>query len=177
MDLGRGKHVALRRWIDVDLKANELHLRERADIRKQIGVPKSNVGRRTVPFGKQVANTLREHKLKSGGGEWEFPSYDDGVISLPPIVKGLRRACVHAGAVTPKGEPKYTCLHNLRHFYVSWNINRVVDGGCGLPAKVVQERLRHAHISKTLDTYGHLFPRGDDSEILDAAESVILDRR
>jgi len=29
----------------------------------------------------------------------------------------------------------------------------------------------------TLDTYGHPFPRRDDSEILDAAESVILDRR
>ena len=79
------------RWIDVDLKANELHVRQRADIRKQIGVPKSNVHRRTVPFGKQVANTLREHKLKSGGGELVFPNYD-GVISLPAIVQGLKRA-------------------------------------------------------------------------------------
>jgi hypothetical protein len=57
----------------VDIKANALHVRQRADIRKQIGVPKSNVGRRTVPFSKQVANTLRERKLNSGGGELVFP--------------------------------------------------------------------------------------------------------
>jgi len=49
------------------------------------------VHRRTVPFGKQVANTLREHKLKSGGGELVFPNYD-GVISLPAIVQALKRA-------------------------------------------------------------------------------------
>ena len=66
----------------MDLKANELHVRQRADIRKQIGVPKSNVHRRT---------TLREHKLKSGGGELVFPNYD-GVISLPAIVQGQKRA-------------------------------------------------------------------------------------
>jgi hypothetical protein len=34
-------------------------------------------------------------------------------------------------------------------FYVSWCINRKADGGLELPAKV------------TLETYGHLFPRGD----------------
>ena len=37
--------------------------------------------------------------------------------------------------------------------------------GLGLPAKVVQERLGHSSITVTLDTYGHLFPRGDDSAI------------
>jgi hypothetical protein len=26
----------------------------------------------------------------------------------------------------------------------------------------------------TLDTYGHLFPRGDDSKVLDAAEQALL---
>ena len=48
------------------------------------------------------------------------------------------------------------------------------DGSCELLPKVVQERLGHANISMTLDTYGHLFPRGDDSAILDAAEGMIL---
>ena len=32
-----------------------------------------------------------------------------------------------------------------------------------LPAKVVQERLGHSSIVMTMDVYGHLFPRGDDS--------------
>lgn len=43
------------------------------------------------------------------------------------------------------------------------------DGGLELPAKVVQRRLGHSSIAVTLDTYGHLFPRGDDgAELVDA---------
>src|SRR5262249_11027357 len=162
------------RWIDVDLKANELHVRQRADKLNEIGLPKSNAGKRVVPFGKYVANTLREHKLQSGGAELVFTNPKGSVARLSSVVRGLKRACIVAGVVTPEGEAKYTGLHSLRHFYASWSINRVVDGGCGLPAKVVQERLGHANISMTLHTYGHLFPRGDDSAILDAAEGMIL---
>jgi integrase len=58
---------------------------------------------------------------------------------------------------------KYTGLHALRHFYASWCINRKVDGGLELPAKVVQHRLGHSSITVTLNTYSHLFPRGDDT--------------
>ena len=65
-------------------------------------------------------------------------------------------------------------LHALRHFYASWCINRKVDGGLELPAKVVQERLGHSSITMTLDTYGHLFPRGDDADELAAAEQIFF---
>ena len=60
--------------------------------------------------------------------------------------------------------------HSLRHFYASWCINRRVDGGLELPLKLVQARLGHASIQMTADTYGHLFPRGDDGSELAAAE-------
>jgi integrase len=69
---------------------------------------------------------------------------------------------------------KYTGLHSLRHFFASWCINRKADGGLELPAKVVQERLGHSSIVMTMDGYGHLFPRGDDSAELAAAEKVLL---
>ena len=36
------------------------------------------------------------------------------------------------------------------------------DGGLELPAKLVQQRLGHATIGLTMDTYSHLFDRGDD---------------
>jgi integrase len=42
------------------------------------------------------------------------------------------------------------------------------------PAKVVQEWLGHASIVMTLDQYGHLFPRGDDTAELAAAEKALL---
>ena len=57
------------RWIDVDLNKNELHVRQRADRFRKIGSPKSHTGERTVPFGKIVANTLKEWKLACPKGE------------------------------------------------------------------------------------------------------------
>jgi integrase len=69
---------------------------------------------------------------------------------------------------------KYTGLHSLRHFYASWCINRKADGGLELPQKVVQERLGHASIKLTLDTYGHLFPNNDDGAELAAGEAFLL---
>ena len=69
---------------------------------------------------------------------------------------------------------KYTGLHALRHFYASWCINPKGDGGLELSPKVVQERMGHASISMTMDVYGHLFPRGDDSAELAAAERSLL---
>ena len=69
---------------------------------------------------------------------------------------------------------KYPGLHCFRHFFASWCIDRKVDGGLELPAKVVQERLGHASIAMTLDVYGHLFPRGDDAAELAAGEKLLL---
>jgi integrase len=63
----------------------------------------------------------------------------------------------------PIMEAKYTGLHALRHFYASWCINRKADGGLELSPKIVQERMGHSSITVTMDVYGHLFPRGDDS--------------
>ena len=70
--------------------------------------------------------------------------------------------------------PKYPGLHSLRHFFASWCINRKVDGGLELPAKVVQYRLGHSSVMVTMGAYGHLFPRGDDAAELAAAASFLL---
>ena len=98
------------------------------------------------------------------------------------VERGLVPVMIAAGvaseATGPDGEKvkraKYTGLHALRHFYASWCINRRVDGGLELPAKVVQERLGHSSIMMTMDVYGHLFPRGDDSVELAAAEKALI---
>ena len=64
--------------------------------------------------------------------------------------------------------------HAFRHFFASWCINRKVDGGLELRPKLVQERMGHASIQMTLDTYGHLFPRGDDRGELAMAEKAFF---
>ena len=94
-------------------------------------------------------------------------------VSLRVLNYHLAAACVAARVVDDEGEAKYT-MHALRHFYASWCINRIEDGGCGLPAKLVQERLGHSNISMTLDVYGHLFPHGDDGGALDRAAEALL---
>ena len=85
---------------------------------------------------------------------------------------------VETGDVDQDGKPvlraKYGGMHALRHFYASWLINRPQDGGLGLPPKMVQERLGHATINLTMDTYSHLFAREDDADELAAAEEALL---
>ena len=174
------------RWMNVDLSKRELHVRERADEYKELGRPKSGSGERLVPLPPLVVSTLRKWKLKCPKSELGlvFPSpRGAGVMGRDYIVRrGLWPTQIAAevsytvaGAHgRPVARAKYSGLHALRHFYASWCINRKVDGGLELPPKVVQERLGHSTIAMTLDVYGHLFPRHDDSEELAAAERALL---
>jgi len=173
------------RWPNVDLAKRELHVRERADEYKQLGRPKSAAGERTVPLTPMVVSALREWKLQCPKGElgMVFPTGKGNIELLPNIIKrGFVPAQIAAGVTfevpgahaMPVKRAKYPGLHSLRHFYASWCINRKADGGLELPAKVVQERLGHSTIAMTLDVYGHLFPRMDDSEELAAAERALF---
>jgi integrase len=173
------------RWSDVDFKKGELHVRQRADRYQEIGQPKSEAGERTVPIPPGVLQLLREWRLACPRGKLDlvFPNSDGTIEWHSNIISRGLIPCQIADGVTvaakgddgkPIAKAKYTGLHALRHFYASWCINREVDGGLGLPAKVVQERLGHSSIVVTLDTYGHLFPRGDDGTALAQAELRIL---
>jgi integrase len=46
------------RWSDVDLKAGELHVRQRADAWNTIGMPKSDGSKRTIPLGSELVLAL-----------------------------------------------------------------------------------------------------------------------
>jgi len=165
------------RWVDVDLKRGELHVHQRADRYGKIGRPKSEAGERTVPLPPMLVSVLREHRLACPNGELGlvFPNSLGGIEHRTSIVgRGFHPAQVAAGVVDQHGGAKYPGLHSLRHFYASWCINRRVDGGLELPLKVVQARLGHSSIQMTADTYGHLFPRGDDGSELAAAERAFV---
>ena len=178
------------RWADVDLKKAELNVTQRADAYQEIGAPKSEAGHRTVPLTPKLALVLTEWKLACPKGDagLVFPNTDGNVEWHANIINRAWIPLQLAAGVSvqvkddvgklvrdkddkPVLQAKYTGLHALRHFYASWCINREADGGLELPAKVVQERLGHSSITVTLDTYGHLFPRGDDSAKLAEAES------
>jgi integrase len=188
------------RWEDVNLDKREVRVHQRADRFNDIGRPKSEAGERTVPVPPIVANALKEWRLscpRKDTGKVDadgkaitvldlvFPNGNGNVESLANIInRGLIPAQIRAGVSYDTGRQdeegkaiiaaKYTGMHALRHFYASWCINRAEDGGLGLPAKVVQERLGHSSIVMTMDVYGHLFPRGDDTDQMAAAERSLL---
>lgn len=166
------------RWTDVDIEKREIRIHQRADRFNEIGRPKSEAGERTIPVPTLVINSLREWKLACPKGALGlvFPNGSGNVESLANIInRGLIAAQIDAGMTDKEtGKAKYTGLHSLRHWYASWCINRQQDGGLGLPAKVVQERLGHSSILMTMDVYGHLFPRGDDGAEMEEAGAAIL---
>jgi integrase len=181
------------RWSDVDLKKSELHVRQRADRFNHIGKPKSDAGERTVPIPPGVLSAVKAWKLECPKGKLDlvFPNGAGRIENHGNIVtRGLWPIEIAAGVADivrdDNGEvvldddekrvmrARYTGLHSFRHFFASWCINRKVDGGLELPVKVVQERLGHSTVVLTLDRYGHLFPRGDDSAELAAAEAKLF---
>jgi integrase len=163
------------RWSDVDLKAGELHVRQRADRWNKIGPPKSDAGRRTVPLGPELILALKTWKLACPKGEHDlvFPTSTGAIDHHKNMLRSLGPVMTAAGVVTKGGQPKYG-LHSFRHFFASWCINPADRGGRELSAKVVQTLLGHSSIMMTLDVYGHLFRDGSDRAELAASEKALF---
>ena len=143
----------------MDLKANELHVRQRADDK-----PKSEAGERTVHFGPYLASTLKKWKLGCPHGELMFPNGNGGIETLANI---RQRGFIPA-VPAALGSAKYTGMHAFRPFYVSWLIDR------GMPPKLTRERLGHLSITMTFHRYRHLSPRVDDRREIEAAELAVV---
>jgi integrase len=174
----RASEIRGLRWADIDLKAKQatITVGQRADRYGTIGSTKSATSRRTIPIAGMVANTLKEWRLQCPQSELDlvFPTKDGTVQSLTNMVaQALEKPQRATGMVDAKGKPKYA-IHALRHYYASWCINRKADGGLELPLKNVSAMLGHSSVGITADRYGHLFPRSDDSESLDAAVQAIF---
>jgi integrase len=162
------------RWRDIDLKASELHVRQRADRYNVIGQPKSESGVRSIDLGPRVVAALKEWKLACPKGEADlvFPTEAGRVEHHANMLRSLGPVMAAAGVVAKDGAPKYA-LHAFRHYFASWCINPKSAGGRELPPKNVQTLLGHSSIVMTLDRYGHLFPRGDDRAELAKAEDAL----
>ncbi|MER9223776.1 site-specific integrase [Mesorhizobium sp. M0644] len=181
-------------WDAIDFNKGEIEVTQRADAYGELGSPKSSSGIRTLPIGDKLIAELREWKLACTSRKLVFPSLPrevdstlqrDNVMNHANIIKDWwHPAQISAGVTVKTGEldgegnpiiaPKYTGLHALRHYYASYCINSKEDKGLGLAPKTVQERLGHSSIVMTLDVYGHLFPKGDASAELAAAEAALF---
>lgn len=181
-------------WDAIDFNKGEIEVTQRADAYGKLGSPKSSSGIRTLPIGPKAIAELREWKLACTSRKLVFPSLPrevdstlqrDNVMNHANIIKDWwHPAQMSAGVTTNTGKldndgnpifaPKYPGLHALRHYYASYCINSKDDHGLGLAPKTVQERLGHSSIVMTLDVYGHLFPKGDASAELAAAEAALF---
>ncbi len=136
------------RWSDIDFEEGYLHVRQRADRYNQLGEPKSRAGRRSIPIGPFVINTLKEWKLRSPKGELNL---------VFPTKRGTVQA--HENVLNRRFKPlrneqkvKAFRWHDLRHFAVSLWIEQ------GFSIKAVQTFAGHSSVQMTMDRYGHLFP-------------------
>ena len=85
------------------------------------------------------------------------------LTGIEPVRNNWRRRVWKPAVAASVGEP--LTFHDLRHTAASLLIRE------GLHAKVIQERLGHASVRTTLDTYSHLFGGMDQAaaDALDAA--------
>lgn len=140
----RGELMALR-WPDIDLDAG----------RAEIGDSKTGAGRNVALDGETVA-ALREHRKAQAAERLALgPAYtDNGLVFAredgaaiwgQSISRMFKRHSADAGLPVIR-------LHDLRHTHATLALR------AGVHPKVVQERLGHASIGITLDTYSHAIP-------------------
>ena len=152
----RGEALGLR-WSDVDLIAGTAAIRQtlvtvKHDVR--FGTPKTAKGRRTVVLDEGTVGALKEHRkrqhqerLQIGSG-WQALDLVFCRVDGTPLHP--ERFSTSFGRHQRKlGLPEIR-LHDLRHGWATMAL------AAGVHPKVVQERLGHANISITLDTYSHV---------------------
>lgn len=171
--LRRGELAGLR-WIDVDLVTGRLAVRAPRVVSRDgihTSEPKTARGRRVVALDGSTIAALKDWRVAQdkerqvvGSGYKESGlvfTLLDGEPIKPQTVSRWFKA--HAERI---GLPVIR-LHDVRHSYASAAL------AAGIPAKVVSERLGHATISITLDTYSHVLP-GMDAEAASLVAKLIL---
>lgn len=152
--LRRGEALGLR-WRDLDVDAGRASIPVIAIKHTPVlGTPKTAKGRRTVTLDAGTVAALREHRKRQASERLQMGSgwtdndlvfcHVDGTMLHPE--RFTRR---FSEAVQRLGLPMIR-LHDLRHGWATLSLQ------AGVHPKVVQERLGHANISITLDTYSHV---------------------
>lgn len=148
------------RWLDLNLPLCQLYvtrsLHHLRDGRIIFRVPKTARGRREVALSPSVASVLREHREKQSAERamLGIPLKDDDLVFSDPLGRPLLPDTVsHAWTKTVKRAGlRHFRLHDARHTHASLMLKQ------GAHPKIVQERLGHASIQITLDTYSHVAP-------------------
>jgi integrase len=160
--LRRGEALGLH-WSDVDLPAARVRITSTlGSIKWKVvaGQPKTSAGRRPIALDPVTVSVLREHRrqmleqrLLVGAGftdhDYVFCEPDGAPLHPERVYQAFKRRVGKHGV-------SYLSPHGLRH---TWATIALANG---VHPRVVQERLGHAHISITLQTYSHVQPTMHD---------------
>jgi integrase len=152
----RGEALGLR-WGDIDLKRSRLSIQRAVtvvDYEIRLSEPKTSRGRRSVSIDPTTAAVLAAHRKRqleermAWGPAWQDSGYvfttEDGRVLHPQRVTLIFKRLAQEAGLPP------IRLHDLRHTAATLALT------AGIHPKVVSERLGHATIGITLDTYSHV---------------------
>ncbi len=158
------------RWRDIDLSGAVLSVRQqvyRMAGEWQFTEPKTKAGRRTISLSGMAVEALRERRLAQNKERLRAKTWADLDLVFcnrlgNPIEKGNLVRHSFQPLLARAGLP-HIRFHDLRHACASLLLAE------GIHPKVVQERLGHASISTTMDTYSHVMPslQADAAERMD----------
>ena len=136
-----------------------------------VSEPKTQKGRRSLALDPATVAALREHRTRqleqrlAVGPRWQESglvfTWPDGRPIHPERFSRWFEQHAHAASL-----PKIR-LYDVRHSYATAAL------AAGVPAKVVSERLGHANIAITMDTYSHVLP-GLDKQAAGTVARLIL---
>lgn len=161
------------RWSGVDLAHKRLTVNQAATVvgpDEVLGPPKSKRSRRRLALDNETVAILRKHKVErtetflrlgvtATAGDRVFAADLGGPLRPDSIGRAFDRL------VAKHGLPDIR-LHDLRHTHASHLLAAAVN------VKIVSDRLGHASVSFTLDTYAHVMP-GQQADAAEAAAALL----
>ena len=153
------------RWRDVELAASSIHVAQAQTLlqgRIQFQEPKTPAARRKVRITPDLIEALKEHRKAQLAERLRSPGWNDLDLvfttehGTPIYPSSISRAF---NRLTARADLRRIRFHDLRHTHATHLLQ------AGQPVKVVSERLGHASISITLDTYAHVLPDMQDHAV------------
>jgi len=153
----RGELLGIR-WQDLDVDAGTLSVRQSLEHTKEAGLvfkaPKTGKGRR-IDLGSIALDALRRHKLaQEQEKRWGSAYTDRDLICAEPDGRPWHPDAMSSAyrKLLADHELSGIRFHDLRHTHATHLLRQ------GVSPKIVAERLGHATVAMTLDTYSHVLP-------------------
>jgi len=153
------------KWEDVDFRTGQANVL-RSVVDGTVGRCKTEISQQPVPLNEVALAELqsrRESTMYDSDSDWIFAS--DRVFGAMPVWAGSSLQKVLQPAARRTGITKRIGWHTFRHPYSS------LLSEFGSDVKVVQELMRHAKLSTTMEVYTHarmLKKREAQSKVVDA---------